>query len=448
MAKKKRTRIAIVADDNTGATDAAGMLTSYGARAVLILDPDLLASETSFDGYDVVVVSTRIRSVDPDEAYRITRKILEYFHTRDFDVVQLKYCSTFDSTPRGNIGRSLGAAIDVYKFPSTIVCPALPVNGRTTYMGYHFVNGRLLSESALRNHPLNPMTDSDLVRWLGLQTNRGVGLINIFTIRKGTAAVREKRRKLQEEGMVYHVSDALEIKDIETTVQAYSDVHFLSGGSGVSQALGNFLYSGLEQLNFSDPLASLPPGLLVVSGSESPAAYAQRQYAKAHGFAEVTVHPLAILKETTTIDETAERITELYRRDRKVILALEKENGEDVENVTAEARSLGLSSVETGSLLGSFLGKTASKLMNGGEIKRLLVAGGETSGSVCYECGFRALEVGLNIDPGVPFCFPVDTTTTGTPAEADENAPLIVLKSGNFGAEDLYPRTAKLGGAF
>ena len=168
-------KIAIVADDNTGATDAAGMLTSCGASALLILDPKLVEQKKAPEGYDVVVVSTRIRSVEPDQAYKTTKRVIEGFSNWGFDSIQLKYCSTFDSTERGNIGQSLDAAHELLKFSSTIVCPALPVNGRRTYMGYHFVHDRILSESPLSRHPLNPMTDSFLPRWLGHQTEKSIG---------------------------------------------------------------------------------------------------------------------------------------------------------------------------------------------------------------------------------------------------------------------------------
>jgi len=140
-------KVAIVADDNTGATDAAGILTSCGASALLILDPKLAEQEKAPEGYDVVVVNTRIRSVEPEAAYGMTKRVLEGFSSWGVDTIKLKYCSTFDSTKRGNIGQSLDAAHDLFGFASNVVCPALPVNGRRTYMGYHFVHDRLLSES-------------------------------------------------------------------------------------------------------------------------------------------------------------------------------------------------------------------------------------------------------------------------------------------------------------
>ncbi|MFO7850155.1 MAG: four-carbon acid sugar kinase family protein [Spirochaetia bacterium] len=489
------TRIAIAADDNTGATDAAGMLTSFGAKALLILDPSLLeelqcenkrpVEKESPVEYDVVVLSTRIRSIPPDEAYDLTYRVLKALGDWGFDILQLKYCSTFDSTPEGNIGKSLDAAQDLLGFSSTIVCPALPVNGRTTYMGYHFVHGLLLSESPLSRHPLNPMTDSNLLRWLGYQTRRGIGLIRLDTIRSGAEAISKTRRKLEDEGAAYHVCDAIEQKDIDLTVEAYSDKTlpdggptFLSGGSGVSLSLGNLYYSDLPSLDYTRELQKLSPVLAVISGSESPTAQSQRAYAKAHGFIEITVNPLDILAEyarttqetqgksaalgkkekgwedSEMIVHTTERIASACKEGKSVVTALERKNGGSVEEVNEEARRKGLGPVETGELIATFLGKIAARLVHNNFIERLLVAGGETSGAVCRECGFKALEVGLPIDPGVPYCFPVDFSSlrqetprnSETPASSSHRrTPLVILKSGNFGEEDLYPRAARLG---
>lgn len=424
-------RILIIADDNTGATDAAGMLTSAGAKALLLLDPALLAHNTVSTEYDVVVVSTRIRSVSPDEAYRLTSETIERALPLGFDIIQLKYCSTFDSTPAGNIGQSLDAAYEVLGFPSTIVCPALPVNGRTTYMGYHFVHRRLLSESPMAQHPLNPMTDASLIRWLSTQTKKKIGLIDLPTIRRGVPTIREARRQLEVDGCPYHVTDAVEQKDIDRTVHAYADVSFLSGGSGVSQALGNLYFSDNSSLEFSHRLAGLKQQIVVIIGSRSPATHRQEKAADAAGFAHIKVHPLAVLAGDADEEETAKRIGEAYRDGASVMLSIEREGDAEVEHVKQEASRQGLSPIDVGTALGAFLGKVSAVLVEKNGIDRLLVAGGETSGSVCYECGFQALEVGLPLDPGVPYCFPVGP-----------GKPLLILKSGNFGADDLFIRAA------
>jgi uncharacterized protein YgbK (DUF1537 family) len=426
-------KFAIVADDNTGATDAAGMLTSRGAKVILLIDHTQLDNKKVLEGFDVIVVATRIRSIDPSEAYNRTAIVMRKLLALGIKKIQLKYCSTFDSTKQGNIGQSLDAAYDVMQFTSTIVCPALPINGRTTYMGHLFVHGTILHESPLRNHPLNPMTDSNLIRWLSYQTNKKVGLISWEIIQKGPEAIFTSRKALEKEGFVYHVTDALVQEDIDKVVQGYSDTIFLSGGSGVSESIAKLMFPGKKRLDFSKRLSASEGAVVVISGSESPIAATQRTHALLAGFKEVLIHPIAILKGRATIHDYLETIASFYKEGTSVIISLDRNNGGDVKSVNSFAESLGLDSITVGEKFGEFLGSIANSLVKDYDVKRLVVAGGETSGAVCEVCGFTALEIGLPIDPGVPYCFPQEHPEV-----------LLVLKSGNFGRESLYADVAKL----
>lgn len=473
-------RIAVLADDNTGATDAAGMFTSFGARAVLLMSEkelekqagpeaspgrkDLRSQEdrpgmenrpgteaSGLEDFDVLVVGTRIRSVSPDEARRKTAETTALLKRRGYEMIQLKYCSTFDSTREGNIGPSLDAAGEVLGFSSAPVCPALPVNGRTTYMGYHFVWGELLSESALSRHPLNPMTDAHLPRWLGYQTGAGVGLVDHGTVRLGAEEIRRRRRELEAAGVIYHVTDAIVQEDIDAVLTAYEDTGFLSGGSGISEAMGRKYFAGRDRPDFSDRLKKLEKKIVVICGSQSPATARQKKTAVAAGFKEVLVHPREILKGRINLTEVAEEIRRSLA-DPEVpgtIISTDEKDGGDVESVHAEAAKLGLSPIEAGEKISDCLGRIAAELISGGEhedtparvsargsaggVDRILVAGGETSGAVCFEAGIEALEVGLQMDPGVPYCFPVG-----------RDGPMVVLKSGNFGGDDLFVRAGIL----
>jgi len=143
-------KFGIVADDNTGASDAAGMLTERGVKTILVLDASALKEGGSFSGYNALVLSTVSRSLRPEEAYAKTASAVKIIKNLGINKIQIKYSSTFDSTPKGNIGPSLDAAMDVLETRAATVSPALPVNGRTTYFGYHFVNGVLLSESPFK----------------------------------------------------------------------------------------------------------------------------------------------------------------------------------------------------------------------------------------------------------------------------------------------------------
>ena len=224
-------RFGIVADDNTGASDAAGMLTEKGVRTALVLSLAAAREAEAFlANFDAVVLGTQIRSLAPEDAHARTRAAIECLKTLGVEKVQLKYCSTFDSTPEGNIGCSLDAGLEALAQDATIVAPVLPVNGRTTYNGHHFVNGVLLSESPLRHHPLTPMTDSNLVRWLQQQTRRTVDVVRLEDVREGAEHVRGVMDSLVADGVSYLVTDAIEQPDLTVIAEATADWPFISGG--------------------------------------------------------------------------------------------------------------------------------------------------------------------------------------------------------------------------
>ena len=420
-------KITIIADDNTGATDAAGMLTSYGAGAVLLLDSKKLESPEIRDSFDVVVLGTGIRSVSPEKAWTETEKAVSLIYGKGAELIQLKYCSTFDSTPEGNIGQSIDAARSVIGFPSTPVCPALPVNGRTTYMGYHFVGKELLSESSLRNHPLNPMTDSNLIRWLSYQTKTPVGLIDYHTVKGGEKIIAEKRKALEEKGIIYHVTDALCQDDIDSIVRSYADTGFMTGGSGISESMGRIFFRQKSRPDFRNRLKNMGKKTLVISGSDSVTTRNQKKHAVSGDFVPVLADPYEILNNSIRNDEIYRQGEKAFSSGKNVIISIDSSGRNSSEMVRAEAARKGITPEQTGELLGIFLGKTAAEFISNFDIDKLIVAGGETSGAVCRECGIDSLEVGYQIDPGVPYCFPLG-----------KQKPLIVLKSGNFGSEDLF----------
>ena len=425
-------KVTIIADDNTGATDAAGMLTSYGAKAVLLMNQDYLDKSEIRDNFDIIVLGTRIRAIEPEEAFIKTAKAVSAVH-KTSDLIQLKYCSTFDSTKKGNIGQSIDAARSVISFPSTPVCPALPVNGRTTYMGYHFVWDKILSDSSMRNHPLSPMTDSNLVRWLSYQTEIPVSLIDYTVIEKGVKAVTDRRKELEDKGILYHVTDAVCQENIDIITESYADTGFLTGGSGISASIGR-LYFKSEISDLTDMrLKNLGNKTLVISGSDSVTTQKQKETALASGFVLIAVNPYEILDDSVDMNKVTAEASQAFNAGGNIILTVDNSGRNKSSFVKAEGAKKGLSPEKTGEKIGTFLGKAANELTENLEIDRLLVAGGETSGTVCRECGIEALEVGQQIDPGVPYCFPLG-----------KNKPMVVLKSGNFGVDDLFVKTARL----
>jgi uncharacterized protein YgbK (DUF1537 family) len=181
-----RLAFAAIADDDTGASDLAGMLAGQGLRTLLIIDLPTVEQFLEWsNGYHAVVMAEGTRNLSPHAAGDRTREAIRILQARDPRMFQVKYCSTFDSTSEGNIGPSIDAALSELNEDFTICLPALPVNGRTTYQGYHFVHQQLLSDSPMRDHPLTPMINSNLVDVLSRQTTRKVGLAPYAEVEAG-----------------------------------------------------------------------------------------------------------------------------------------------------------------------------------------------------------------------------------------------------------------------
>ena len=426
-------RFGIAADDHTGATDAAGMLTERGVRTVLFLSaPACHELERLSEDYDAVVIGTRSRGMAPRDAYDETAAAVRALADRRLAKIQIKYCSTFDSTAQGNIGASLDAAMDVLGARATIVTPALPVNGRTTYCGYHFVDGRLLSESHMRNHPLTPMTDAFLVRWLQHQTRRRVSLIHHRTVREGDAAVRQALHDGVERGKSYFVTDAVCQADLGVLARATADWPLISGGSGITAEVPGLMFGSRPALSFAARLSEMPEPTLIVAGSCSPATREQNDHAARSGFTAANVDGAAVLTSTIDVVGVAARVREGLSGAGGVVLRASADPAE-VERVQRLGAERGLAATEVGAMVASVLAGIAAQVVASGHVGRLIVSGGETAGAVCRQLAIRAVEVGLPVAPGVPYCFPIPGPQI-----------LLVLKSGNFGGDDFYSRVRSL----
>jgi uncharacterized protein YgbK (DUF1537 family) len=326
--------------------------------------------------------------------------------------IQVKYCSTFDSTKKGNIGPSLDAASKALGVKGCIVCPALPVNGRTVSNGHLFVNGVPLSESPMRHHPLNPMTDSDIVLWLSYQTRKKVTLGDV--------------RDIGHSG--YLVTDAVDDTDLDRIARATLMHRLVSGGSGITAVLAPLIFGKRRPLIFKERIKACGPRTLVVAGSCSPATRAQNAYAIKKGFVPVRVDGKEILSGGISI----EKAVSLVQGKRKALLYASADPAE-VKKVQALGRRMGLSGEAVGRRIGAFLAGVTQQLVREKSLGRLIISGGETSAYVLDRLQWRQLEVGLPVEPGVPFCFP-----------RAEPGVLLVLKSGNFGSRDFYLSVERL----
>jgi uncharacterized protein YgbK (DUF1537 family) len=183
--------LGVIADDHTGATDVASMLVRSGLRTVQIIGVPLASAAIDLTEIDAVVVALKSRNIDPAEAIVQSLDALRWLQQQGAQRFYFKYCSTFDSTAQGNIGPVTDALMLALKTHYTIACPAFPENQRTIFKGHLFVGDQLLSDSGMRHHPLTPMTDSNLMRVLGAQTQCKVGLLSHTQVAQGVTSLRQ-----------------------------------------------------------------------------------------------------------------------------------------------------------------------------------------------------------------------------------------------------------------
>ncbi|MES2632972.1 MAG: 3-oxo-tetronate kinase [Pseudomonadota bacterium] len=415
-----------IADDFTGATDLANNLVRSGMRTVQTIGVPADA-DAAVDA-DAIVVALKSRTIPAAQAVEQSLHALQWLRKQGVQQVYFKYCSTFDSTPAGNIGPVTDALLDALHGPGkgfTIVCPAFPENQRTVFMGHLFVGEQLLSDSGMRNHPLTPMTDANLVRVMQAQTRRRVGLVAQGTVAKGSAAIRERFKALQDEGVGVAVVDAVSNDDLMQIGQALAGMPLVTAGSGIAIGLPqNFVGSG--SLSVGSGADALPPARgwrAVVSGSCSVATNAQVARFKQGGGAAFAVDPLALAAGDDVVMAALKwAVPQLQQGPVLVYATADPQAVRDVQKQLGVARA--------GELVEHALSSIAAGLVVAG-VRQLIVAGGETSGAVVQALGVERMAIGPQIAPGVPW-------TAVTSALCHGEHLHMALKSGNFGAPDFF----------
>jgi uncharacterized protein YgbK (DUF1537 family) len=255
-----------IADDFTGATDLANTLVRQGMRTVQLIG---VPSRAAPEEVDAVVVALKSRTIPAPEAVRHSLAALDWLRGAGARQILFKYCSTFDSTDRGNIGPVADALLQALGADLTVFCPAFPENGRTIYRGYLFVGDVLLSESGMRDHPLTPMRDANLRRVLGRQTPHTVGLVPLDAVSRGPEAVRAEFARLRREGCRHAILDAVQDADLLTIGEAVAGLSLMTGGSGIALGLPeNFRRAGLlGSAQDADRLPVVRGAAAVISGS-------------------------------------------------------------------------------------------------------------------------------------------------------------------------------------
>ena len=426
-----------IADDDTGASDLAGMLAEQGVRTLLVLDlPDVDQFIKWSNGYKAVVMAERTRNIAAGLAAQRTRQALHLLAKRQPRVIQIKYCSTFDSTAEGNIGQTIDAAMDELNETFTVALPALPVNGRTTYQGYHFVHEQLLSDSPMRDHPLTAMTTSNLVDLLGRQTRRRVGLAPYREVERGPDRLKQCFDVLRERGVEIALMDCVDDDQLETICRAVADMRLITGSSAFGMKLPAIWRERgwiKQDDEIDDALVdiNMNVGTLVVAGSCSLATRQQNESFTASGVLAYHVDAVDLLEGKHDTEILVKELSRRLARGEDCLLTTSG-TPDRVNLVQQLARSRGLKSSEAGELIASSLADLVLEVLAGQPVRGLVIAGGETSGAVCRRLDLGALRVGRNIEPGVPLCFSLGKFRLP-----------VVLKSGNFGGADFYTKAIR-----
>jgi uncharacterized protein YgbK (DUF1537 family) len=416
--------LGVIADDFTGAGDIANTLAKGlpGEGGLAVTQYLGVPKTPAAASVEAGVISLKTRSAPVEEAVAQSLAALEWLRGQGCEQFIFKYCSTFDSTPEGNIGPVGEALAQALGVQGVIACPAFPTVGRTVHQGHLFVHDQLLSESSMRHHPLTPMTDPNIRRWLALQTKTPVGLVATSTVRSGVVAVRKALDAAAAEGQTLVICDASIDEDLVTLGTAAAGAPLLTGGSGIAIGLpSNFIRSGRAKGSVT-PFSGVEGPAAILAGSCS---FATRRQIATHA----QNHPVLALDIDAIMAGTfgTEEVVEFVERHAgQAPLVYSSDDPAEVELLQTHYGREKLAH-----RLDGLFADVARALVEKG-IRRLVVAGGETSGAVAQALDLDALTIGPEIDPGVPIL-----------AGADGRIALA-LKSGNFGAPDFFEKALKL----
>ncbi len=407
-----------IADDFTGATDLANNLVRAGMRVVQTIGvPNApLSAEV-----DAVVVALKSRTIAPQDAIGQSLQALQWLQGQGAQQIYFKYCSTFDSTAQGNIGPVTEALMHALQTDFTIATPAFPDNGRTVFKGYLFVGDVLLNESGMQHHPLTPMVDANLVRVMQAQCKSKVGLLSHKTIAQGTASIGQEITNLKQQGVRIAIVDAVSNDDLMRLGPALKGMPLVTAGSGVAIGLPqNFGLSPTPQASVLPKASGLQA---VVSGSCSQATNRQVAHFKASGRPTFLIDPLHLKGSWEDLVQEALAWAQGHLATGPVLVY----STATPESVQAVQSELGVEAA--GHQVEQALAAIARGLLQQG-VHQLVLAGGETSGACVQALSIEQLQIGPQIDPGVPWCH----------AHTPMGGVHITLKSGNFGTDDFFTK--------
>ena len=411
------TVLGCIADDFTGATDLAALLARSGVRVSLRIG---VPTEPPSDTGPFEVIALKSRTAPVAEAVSETRAALAWLRKAGATRFFWKYCSTFDSTMEGNIGPVAEALMADLGADQTIYCPAFPENGRSIFMGNLFVGQQLLAESPMKDHPLTPMRDSNLMRLLEPQVTKPVGLASRLKVAGGATALRAELDKMKMDGIAHVIVDAVDDEDLAIIAQACQDMPIITGGSAVAMPLpALYLANGTLAADAPKILTpKIPDEAIILSGSCSAMTNAQVTEYIAQGSPTYQLDAIALMQ--TGADPVLAWLSVQDLGKAPLIYATAAPC-----KVKAAQEKFGVTAV--GKLIEQTLATCAVVARDAGA-RRIIVAGGETSGAVTKALGVTQLDIGVEIAPGVPWTF----------CHSQSHQIALTLKSGNFGTKTFF----------
>lgn len=409
-------RLGIIADDYTGATDISVTLVKEGMRVLQVIG--VPQGDSIPPDIDALVVALKSRTIAAEKAVSQAMQSHQTLCELGAEQIFFKYCSTFDSTAEGNIGPVADALLEATGAALAFICPAFPANGRSVYMGHLFVGDTLLSTSPMRDHPLTPMRDSNLLRLMARQSRHSVGLIAQTVVSLGHKAIQSAAERLAAQGHRYAVVDAISETDLREIGAAAEGMALVTGGSGVSMGLpSNFGVS-------ASPSQSLPQvsGRSVVLAGSCSEATRRQISAVQDNWPWMRLDPDAIASGRPVAQQAVDWAA--GAKTTPLIFA----SADPAEVAKTQAR---YGAERAGEMIEDTFAQIARGLV-ARDFRRIVVAGGETSGAVLNGLGVSALSIFDEIDPGVPWT----ATTQGDVA--------LALKSGNFGSPDFFSKAFKV----
>lgn len=416
----KRILIGCVADDFTGASDAASFLISKGLKTVLFNG----IPKCEIEDCDSVVIALKSRTQEISSALADTKDAFDWLKDKGAEHLYFKYCSTFDSTPKGNIGPVVDMLLETSKEKYTILSPALPVNGRSVKKGILYVDGVPLSQTHMKNHPLTPMWESEIAELMKQQGKYNTLNVDYQMLEKSKEEVLtivEEFGKGKEH--FYVVPDYINEKNGEKVAEIFGHLKVLTGGSGILAPLAS-LYKQRNPNRKKEVLETATYGKgLVLSGSCSKATLAQIIDFQEKGYKSYKIDPIALLNKLDSIENICDFINQ--NNEQEVIIY----SSDNTENIM-EIQKQGIEMIA--SILEKTMADLAKYAIDNG-FTRIVVAGGETSSEVVKALGYNGFEIGESAAPGVPVMAPLSNSKVR-----------VVLKSGNFGQVDFFERAIKM----